>query len=225
MAVTGYHAVKATVDKAIQYIIAPGKTNAQFLVTSNMCSADEHAAEEFAGIRKHGSQNGTVLAHHLIQSFAPGETTPEQAHQIGILLAERFLKGQYQYILATHVDRQHIHNHIIFNNTSFADYHTFNRNENRGKRAWKTLQIISDQICEEFGLSVITTPEQKKGKCWFEWQRDRQGRSWKKRLKAAIDDAIMASGSLDDFYAECKKRGFRITAFRKSNSLKLSESG
>ena len=204
MAVTQYHAVKATLEKAIRYILNPEKTEEQLLVTSCMCSDNEQAADDFALARS--SRSVTVLAHHLIQSFAPGETTPEQAHEIGIKLAEQFLHGQYQYILATHVDRRHIHNHLIFNNISMENGRTFNMNENRGKHAWKSLQKISDQLCSEYGLSVVVNPEQKKGKGWYEWQRDQKGTSWKKKLKLAIDDAIMESSSLGEFFENCRKR-------------------
>lgn len=206
MAVTQYHAIKATVGAAIRYITNPEKTEDRLLVSSYLCSPDARAAQEFAVVRQLGTRNGTVLAQHLIQSFLPDETTPEQAHEIGIQLAERFLKGQYQYVLATHVDRHHIHNHIIFNNTNFDNHRSFNMCENRGKRAWKVLQQISDQLCRETGLYIIPNPDQRKGKCWYEWQRDQQGGSWKKRLRGSIDEAIMASSSLDDFFAVCKKR-------------------
>lgn len=211
MAVTKYHAIKATVEKAIRYILNPEKTGDQILVTSYLCSDSEQAAEDFAVVRQLGSRNGSVLAQHLIQSFLPDETTPEQAHEIGIQLAERFLKGQYQYVLATHVDRHHIHNHIIFNNTNFDNHKSFNACENRGKHAWKVLQQISDQICRETGLYVIPNPDRRKGKGWYEWQSDQQGGSWKKRLRRSIDDAIMASGSMDDFFAECQKRNIEYS--------------
>ena len=210
MAVTQYHAIKSTVEKAIHYIVNPDKTDGQILVSSFMCSDDEQAAEDFAIVRQLGTRNGSVLAQHLIQSFLPDETTPEQAHEIGVKLAERFLKGHYQYVLATHVDKHHIHNHLIFNNVSFDNYRTFNMNENRGKHAWKVLQQISDQICREQELYVIPNPEQRKGKGWYEWQHDQQGSSWKKQLKHGIDEAIMASSSLSDFWEECRKRNIEF---------------
>ena len=210
MAVTQYHAIKSTVEKAIHYIVNPDKTDGQILVSSYMCSDDEQAADDFEIVRQLGTRNGTVLAQHLIQSFLPNETTPEQAHEIGIKLAERFLKGHYQYVLATHIDKQHIHNHLIFNNVSFDNHRTFNMNENRGKHAWKVLQQISDQICREQQLYVIPNPEQRKGKCWYEWQHDQKGSSWKKQLKHGIDEAIMSSSNLSEFWEECRKRNIEF---------------
>lgn len=206
MAVTKLHPIKATVSKAIAYITDPNKTESQLLVSSYLCRSDTGAAQDFALVRQLGTRRGTILAQHLIQSFLPDETTPEQAHEIGIQLAERYLKGQYQYVLATHVDRDHIHNHIIFNNTNFDNHRSFETNENQGKHTWKVLQQISDQLCRENGLFIIPNPEQRKGKCWYEWQHDQSGSSWKKRLKHGIDEAIMASSSMDDFFEELHKR-------------------
>lgn len=228
MAVTQYHAIKSTVEKAIRYIVNPDKTEDQILVSSFLCSDDEHAAEDFAVVRRLGTRNGSVLAQHLIQSFLPEETTPEQAHEIGIRLAERFLKGQYQYVLATHVDKHHIHNHLIFNNVSFDNHMTFNSNENRGKHAWKVLQQISDEICREQQLYVIPNPDQRKGKSWYEWQHDQQGSSWKKRLRHGIDEAIMSSGSMADFWEECRRRNIEFQYrpdHRISLKFRLTEAG
>lgn len=228
MAVTQYHAIKSTVEKAIHYIVNPEKTDGQIFVSSFMCSDDEQAAEDFEIVRQLGTRNGDVLAQHLIQSFMPNETTPEQAHEIGMKLAEQFLKGHYQFVLATHVDKQHIHNHLIFNNVSFDNHRTFNMNENRGKHAWKTLQQISDEICREQQLYVIPNPEQRKGKCWYEWQHDQKGSSWKKQLKHGIDEAIMASSNLSEFWEECRKRNIEFQYrpdHRISLKFRMSDAG
>lgn len=207
MAVTSIHPIKSTLVKALEYITDSQKTDEQLLVSGYLCDTDSsNAAKDFAAIRKLGTGRSSVLAQHLIQSFLPGETTPEQAHEIGMELAERYLRGQYQFVLATHVDKGHIHNHLIFNNTNYDNHRTFETNENRGKDTWKDLQQISDQICADHNLFIIPNPDLKKGKSWYEWQRDQNGESWKNKLKHRIDSAVMASNNFEEFLEELRKR-------------------
>ena len=95
---------------------------------------------------------GNNLAHHLIQSFEPGEVSFEKAHEIGKQLADAVTKGQYEYVLSTHIDKGHVHNHIIFCAVNFVNYHKYNSN----KRSYYGIRNISDRLCYENGLSVIT---------------------------------------------------------------------
>ena len=128
-------------------------------------------------------------------------------------LCHRLLKEQYQYVLAVHEDHQHIHAHIIFNNTNFVTGKTFETEHNQGKkseRAWAELRTISDEICKEHHLSVIQHPEQTKGKSHFEWDMNRQGLSWKARLKYAIDQVIMESENFEDFLKKCADFGVLV---------------
>ena len=200
MAVTGIHSICSTLSKAIDYVMNPDKTENGIYVNSYGCSTDfEKAAEEFLSIRSHGSGKGKVLAKHIVQSFYGKEVTPEQAIQIGEELAEKFLKGKFQYIIATHIDKDNIHNHIIFNNISFEDFKSFEYTENRGGKSWENLRNASDELCREHGISVIENPQNNKGKCYYEWQQDSQGKSWKSKLRFAIDETIMESKSFDDF--------------------------
>ena len=113
MAVTKIHPIKSTLKKALDYIENPAKTDEKMLVSSFAC-AYETADIEFELLLSQAMQKGNNLAHHLIQSFAPGETTPEQAHEIGRQLADEVLQGKYPYVLTTHIDKGHVHNHIIF---------------------------------------------------------------------------------------------------------------
>ncbi len=99
-----------------------------------------------------------VIARHLIQSFDIGEVTPEQAHEIGKQFADEWLKGKYEYVIATHIDKGHCHNHIIFNAVNFVDYHAYRSN----RRTYREMRQLSDEICKEHGLSVIP-PSQSKG--------------------------------------------------------------
>ena len=113
MAVTKIHPIKSTLKKALDYIENPAKTDEKMLVSSFACSY-ETADIEFELLLSQAMQKGNNLAHHLIQSFAPGETTPEQAHEIGRQLADEVLQGKYPYVLTTHIDKGHVHNHVIF---------------------------------------------------------------------------------------------------------------
>ena len=193
MAVTKNHSINATLKKTLDYICNPAKTDGALLIHSYGCSP-ETADMEFEWTRQKASEPGPHLARHLIQSFAPGETTPEQAHEIGKQLADEVLGGRFEYVLTTHTDRNHIHNHIIFCDVSFVDYrhsHVNRRWNNRTRR-------ISDRLCEEHGLSVIP-PNENKGKSYKEYSAARQGTSWKAQLKADIDKAISRSTDFEDF--------------------------
>ena len=113
MAYTKIHAIKATVDKAIEYICNPDKTDEQVYVSSYAC-APETAAIDFKYTLDHCRENSPNKAYHLIQAFAPGEVGYEEAHHIGKELADKVLEGKYSYVVTTHIDNGHIHNHIIF---------------------------------------------------------------------------------------------------------------
>jgi len=120
MAVTKTHPIKSTLKAAIDYICNPEKTDGKLLVSSYGCAA-ETADIEFSWTRRHAIGKGTNLGRHLIQAFQPGEVTPEQAHEIGMELAKEILGGKYEFVLTTHIDKDHVHNHMIFNAVSFAD--------------------------------------------------------------------------------------------------------
>ena len=125
----------------------------------------------------------------MIQSFAPGEVTPEQAMQIGEELCDRYLKGDYQYVIAVHHDKSHLHCHIIFNNTNLYNGLSFTTEHNQGRkseRAWAELREISDEICAEHGISVISEPEKGHGVSHFERNMQKEGKSWKDKLRVRI---------------------------------------
>ena len=122
MAVTKIKPIKSTLSKALDYIQNPDKTDGKMLVSSFGCSY-ETADIEFGFTLAQAIDKGNNLAHHLIQSFEPGEVDYEKAHEIGKQLADAVTKGQHEYILTTHIDKGHIHNHIIFCAVNFVDYH------------------------------------------------------------------------------------------------------
>ncbi len=160
MAVTKTHPIKSTLKAAIDYILNPEKTDGKLLASSFGCGL-ETADIEFAWTREAAGDRGTHLGRHLIQSFAVGETTPEEAHKIGMELAGAVLGGKYEFVLTTHVDKDHLHNHLIFNAVSFVDYKKYHSN----KQSYHFIRRTSDRICKEHGLSVVV-PGQDKGKSY-----------------------------------------------------------
>lgn len=204
MAVTKNHPINVTLKKALDYICNPEKTNSALLIHSYGCSP-ETADMEFEWTRQKAREPGPHLARHLIQSFVPGETTPEQAHEIGKQLADEVLGSRFEYVLTTHINRNHIHNHIIFCDVSFVDFkhsHVNRRWNNRTRR-------ISDRLCEEHGLSGIP-PNENKGKSYKEYSAARQGTSWKAQLKADIDKAISRSADFEDFLLHMEIADYEI---------------
>ena len=153
-----------------------------------------------------GTRRTTILAQHLVQSFLPGEVTPEQAHLIGSELCEKLLSNSYQFVLATHTDHEHIHNHIIFNEVDFVNYLSFEYQEKRGGKIFEKIQNLSDDICRKYNLSVIENPEHGRGKSHYEWELNKSGQSWKSQLKNIIDETVTESASFDDFLSKLKEK-------------------
>ena len=208
MAVTKIKAIRSTVDSAIAYIINPAKTDEKLLVSSFGCSV-KTAAKEFDWTREtakqHGMPDTKILARHVIQSFDVGEVSPELAHEIGKQFADEMLGGKYEYVLATHVDKDHIHNHIIFNAVSFVDHHAYKSY----KKIYYDMREISDKICAENGLSVIP-PTQGKGMEYKEYSEAQKGTSWKQKLRFAIDKNVVLAKDFDDFLRLMQENGYEV---------------
>ena len=204
MAVTKTHPIKSTLKAAIDYICNPEKTDGKLLVSSYGCAA-ETADIEFSWTRRHAIDKGTNLGRHLIQAFQPGEVTPEQAHEIGMELAKEILGGKYEFVLTTHIDKDHVHNHLIFNAVSFADHKHYHSN----KRSYHYIRRTSDRLCKEHGLSVII-PGQDKGKSYIEHQAAQNGTSYKAKLKAAIDRLLPACSDLEELLRRLQREGYEI---------------
>ncbi|MDO5762306.1 MAG: relaxase/mobilization nuclease domain-containing protein [Bacteroidales bacterium] len=204
MAVTKTHPIKSTLKAAIDYILNPEKTDGKLLASSFGCGL-ETADIEFAWTRDAAGDRGTHLARHLIQSFAVGETTPEEAHKIGMELAQAVLGGKYEFVLTTHVDKDHLHNHLIFNAVSFVDYKKYHSN----RQTYHFIRRTSDRICKEHGLSVIT-PGQDRGKSYAEYHAEKQGKSYKAKLKTAIDTLIPQVKDFDELLRRLQEMGYEI---------------
>ena len=204
MAITKTHPIKSTLKDAIDYICNPNKTDGKLLVSSFGCAA-ETADIEFTWTRQHAIDKGKNLGRHLIQAFEPGEVSPEEAHEIGMQLAKEILGGKYEFVLTTHIDRDHIHNHLIFNSVSFADHKHYHSN----KRSYYNIRQVSDRLCKEHGLSVIV-PGQDRGKSYVEHQAERTGTSYKAKLRAAIDKLIPVSTDLEDLLLRLQAEGYTV---------------
>lgn len=204
MAVTKTHPIKSTLKAAIDYICNPDKTDGRLLVSAYGCAA-ETADMEFSWTRRHAIDKGTNLGRHLIQAFEPGEVSPEEAHEIGMQLAKEILGGKYEFVLTTHIDKGHIHNHLIFNAVSFADHKHYHSN----KRSYHEIRRTSDRLCKEHGLSVVV-PGQDKGKSYIEHQAARNGMSYKAKLKATIDRLIPSCSDFEELLARLECEGYEI---------------
>jgi hypothetical protein len=204
MAVTKTHPIKSTLKAAIDYICNPAKTDGKLLVSSYGCTA-ETADIEFSWTRRHAIDKGTNLGRHLIQAFQPGEVTPEQAHEIGMQLAKEILGGKYEFVLTTHIDKDHVHNHLIFNAVSFTDHKHYHSN----KRSYHFIRRTSDRLCQEYGLSVIV-PGQDRGKSYIEQQASQNGTSYKAKLKTTIDRLLPACSDLEELLRRLQREGYEI---------------
>ena len=222
MAYTSIHSIKATDGAALRYITNGDKTVNGLYVQSFACRADSiGAAGDFRAVRAGGTGRTQILAHHIVQSFAPDEVTPEQALQIGEELCDRFLQGNYQYVLAVHTDKSHTHCHIIFNNTNLYNGLSFTYEHNQGKvneRSWAQLRAISDELCKEHGISVIEPKA--KGVSHFERDMQLQGKSWKDKLRAKIAEVAFYSKDFADFLRNCSASGIEYV-YKPQNKVKL----
>ena len=212
MAITKIHPIKSTLNYAIDYITNVDKTDEKLLISAYLCHPiSAHTA--FIKTREEANTSGSVLARHLFQSFYPGETTPEKAHEIGQALCKKVLKDEYQYVLSTHVDKGHIHNHIIFNNVNSKTGKCYQSN----KRSYHQIRFQSDTLCKENNLSVIDESYEAykrkyktKGKGWYENEQHHRGTSWKSKLQFDIDRLIKQSEDWDEFLSKMSSKGYEI---------------
>ncbi len=204
MAYTKIHAIKATINKSIDYICNPSKTDNKIFISSYACSP-ETAAYDFKYTLDHCRENSPNKAYHLIQAFAPGEVSFEEAHTIGQELADRVLEGKYSYIVTTHIDKGHVHNHIIFcaaDNINHDKYHDCSRTYYR-------IRHLNDELCKEHNLSIIS-PLGQRGKKYNEWQANKRGTSAKLQLQSDINLTIRSSSTYDEFLLLMRAKGYEI---------------
>ena len=205
MAVTKIKPIKSTLSKALDYIENPDKTDGKMLISSFGCSY-ETADIEFGYTLSQALDKGSNLAFHLIQSFAPGEVDYEKDHEIGKQLADAVTKGQHEYVVTTHIDKGHIHNHVIFCAVNFVDHHKYNSN----KRSYYGIRNMSDKLCRENGLSVVVPGKGSKGKSYAEYQAEKTGTSWKGKLKTTVDALIPQVSSFEELLTRLQAAGYEI---------------
>ncbi len=211
MAITKIHPIKTTLNLSIDYICDPAKTDEEILISSFLCG-HKTAALEFAKTKEKMNSQSKNIARHLIQSFMPGEVSPELAHTIGKELCDKHLQGKYEYVITTHVDKGHIHNHIIFSNVSHLDGKAYISN----KRSYHQIRNISDSLCREHRLSIASESSTSqarnkiKGSSYKEYQERKKGNSYKAKLQYAIDLAIKKAIDWDDFLRLLQLQGYEI---------------
>ena len=202
----------------------------EIYVTTHLCSR-ENAYKEFELTKKQFNSRTKTLAHHLIQSFVPEEVSFEEAHQVGIELCEKILESKYEYVLATHIDKNHIHNHIIFNSIDVDEgkvYHSY-------YGSYMNIRNQSDKLCREHNLSVIDQETQKeineikrrKFVNWYDWNEDKKGKSYKSRLQFDMDRAIQKATNWEHFFKVMEQYGYEIKfgkyiAFKQKNQQRFT---
>lgn len=212
MGYTKIHPIKTAIGPSIKYICNDRKTDKSSLISSYCCSP-ETANFDFTSALSRSDSSGKIKAYHLIQSFAPGEVSYEDAHAIGIELADRHLRGKYSYIVATHIDKGHIHNHIIFCATDFVEHKKYNA----CRKSYYDIRNISDDICRRYHLSVIENGKDE-AKSYKEWVEHNNHSSWKDEIRKDIDNAIEKAASYDDFISIIKSLGYELSGEEQNDS-------
>ena len=208
MAITKIHAIRSTIQKSVDYICNPHKTDNRILIDNYGCGLESAGLNFLEDNLKAIKIDNAKPAFHLIQSFAPGEVTFEEAHKIGGELAQEILGETRAYVLATHIDREHVHNHIIF---CSADFETGKRYYDN-KESYRKIRNVSDRLCKEYGLSVIE-PGDIKGMKYNEWQADKKNNSHKFILKKDIFECIRNAKDYEDFLRKMMEKGYLIKGY------------
>lgn len=216
---------KQTLTAHLHYDEAEEKTDGGRLITSYMCSP-ETAADEFETSKllyqqitgRSQPKERDIIAYRIVQSFKPGEITPEEANKLGYELAMKFTNGCHQFVVSTHTDKAHIHNHVEFNSTNLNCDGKFNN----VKDSSRILQKLNDRICREHGYSVIEHPKGK-GQAYTEKAAAKQGRSFKERLRQTIDRVLPGCRDFEEFLSRMRNEGYEVR--RRGKSLEFRAPG
>jgi len=211
MAVTKIIPIRTTIQRSVDYICNPHKTDGKLLIHS------EHCFQQTAGLifHHHLAQTragGNTLGRHLIQSFAPGEVDPDTAHEIGKKMATEILGGEYAFVMATHVDCGHVHNHFVWGAANIVTHKRYRSNVG----TYHEIRKISDRLCKESELSVIVPNGT--GKSYAEYQAERTGRSWKGKLRQVISATILESSNFEDFITRMKSQSYVVKRGNQPNT-------
>ncbi len=213
------------ISDIIDYVANPQKTDHGKLITGYECDSRVADAEFLLAKRQYISATGRVrgkddvIAYHVRQSFCPGEITAEEANRLGVEFAKRFTKGKHAFIVCTHIDKSHIHNHIIWSAVNLD----CNRKFRNFWGSTKAVRQLSDTICIENGLSVVENPKPH-GKSYNKWQGDQAKPSHREQVRVAIDNALdQEPADLDELLKLLRESGYEISKRGKSYRLKLPE--
>ena len=197
---------KTTLDAGITYATNPEKTEQHFFTSALNCESCETAYAEMQVTKRRFGKLGGVVGYHFIQSFTPGEVTPEQAHRIGVEFAERLFGKRYEAVIGTHLDKAHLHNHVVVNSVSFVDgkkYHS-----SPGSYYFE-VRSTSDTLCRENDLSTITP--QGKGKHYAEWKAENTGKpTIRSIIRADIDRIIGEAYTYETFLMLLRQEGYVV---------------
>lgn len=194
---------KTSLESALSYAGNPAK--ARQLVTGINCGPD-CAYQDMQATKRRWDKKGGILGYHIIHSYAPGETTPEQAHAAGVEFARRLLGERYEAVVCTHTDREHLHCHIVFNSVSFLDGRKYRSDF---ASYFDTLRNTSNEVSREFGLSVIEPDGH--GKHYAQWDAERTGRGDISRfIRQDIDAALRESFTFEGFLAVLRRQGYTV---------------
>ncbi len=190
----------------MDYATQDYKTEEQRYVSGINC-APEIARDQMMMVKRQFGKEGGIIAFHGYQSFAPGEVTPEQAHEIGVELARRLWGDRFQVVVATHLDKEHIHNHFVLNSVSFVD----GKKYNDCNATYALMRQNSDQLCREHGLSVIENPEQGRTMSYDTWEAEQKGKpTWYSQIRRDVDACIARSFLFEHFLTNLKKQGYAV---------------
>ncbi|QTH40865.1 relaxase/mobilization nuclease domain-containing protein [Cohnella sp. LGH] len=195
-------------QQTLAYTSSNAKTERQLYVRGINCDPIS-AHEQMQRTKKRFQKTDGIVAFHGYQSFAPGETTPEQAHAIGVKLAQALWGERFEVVVATHLDKDHLHNHFVLNSVSFMDGKRYYDN----KASYALMRKTSDQLCREHALSVIEQPERGKAKQYGEWRADQESKpTWRGVIREDMDAAIAGARTMSQFYAYLQATGYEIKA-------------
>ena len=190
----------------MDYATQDYKTEEQRYVSGVNC-APEIARDQMMMVKRQFGKEGGIIAFHGYQSFAPGEVTSEQAHEIGVELAQRLWGDKFQVVVATHLDREHIHNHFVLNSVSFVD----GKKYNDCKSTYALMRQTSDQLCREHGLTVIEEPEQGRTMSYDTWEAQQKGKpTWYGQIRRDVDACIAHAFLFEHFLSNLKKQGYAV---------------
>lgn len=203
-------ASKRGLVNVLEYAAANFKTEQRHFVSGINCNV-EIARQQMILTKKQWDKEGGIVAYHGYQSFALGEVTPENAHRIGVALAEKLWGDRFEVIVATHLNTNCFHNHFVINSISFKDGLRYYDN----KASYALLRRTSDELCRENALSVISNPNNR-GKHYAEWKAESEGqRTWRSAIKDDVDQAIMVSMSFQAFIRSLKEKGYEVVTSNK----------